>query len=1766
MPLCCCHSRFLSGVCRKASFCSPANGTHRHAIPAESQKKINRWIPAAGPAHDGSLGGCLCFLAVTLLFRYRALFAGARMKGCFQPALGSLFPVLVIVLTFLSVPAARAGRTLEIANDSGLSDGEVVVIHAGNGSELASGGASDVVPIRPNSSNRQPVDDLPAFDAPIVRRVGRERRDPDQGNEPTEPPPSFLGQRRLPRDVAGGSAGTTPIEDSSKCTDFSKATELSTFCKSATAVCMLKAGTYKISKSTGTTAHPLPPIHIPSGADLCIANNPKNPQPIDIAAQSFWVQGGVFQIGSADDPITSDNKVTITMTGTNSAANAPEPLCVSDTSKCSPISNTSRKTQNARDITVTDGGQLLMYGEKGLTASAGSATRYIHDLDHRNGTADGVAIRRQRRGRAASGDINIIPYFNNLWGSNSWVYLAYPAGPAYFSADLDVQQPIILDPYTSMSRSTKPKEEDLPYLLALSSDVSASWESGDWISVSTTTFIEHETEIVRICRMYSIDNPDPRAAQTTVSVIVLAGSPSFKSQCPDIGDDTPLKHYHFGSLPPSSGFFSKDTPDYKNKYDAKKGQAYSFYDDESRNFGIDERAEVALLTRNIKLTSTAGQSSTNAIPNLSDQYFGGHIAMMNSDSGIGSSPPKQTIQLVGVELEKFGQPLVGRYPIHFHRLNASSTTQDPNLLIQDTVVHHSFNKCFVAHDTMGIKFYNNVCVRTIGQGFYLEDGHNVAANQYVRNLVAGTMAAALNYDPSAQHVKDAGGNIVGRNRYWDGDYLAQQSGYNYDPQGIPDTSDSGANTGNYIDSFEPSGFWITTYGGRFNGTNYPNLFINNSVAGCQLRGAAYWLIRQDVNDISDVPSTTKADLYPIFTGNRGHGCYDGLISGDNSMVQAASPVPIGPQPLPVPVGSNVNTSAQTPFVIFDNLTFTQIEHKAFWYRGVFIGVNNSRFSSLKQGMTLLGGGGPEGNLLGFWGSVHNSVFAGVTNNNVGRYSDCEGYYQKFGGAGASELTSDIALPLSQANEMVKCAPIDLTNISNSPNNANNDTAVFGDINANFNFQGYTFYDGPARMEDNRFINFRADVTNSTIYENSGNGGEAAGSQRYLVTTIDAHRMINYDAAGQLSPNYRPGGDHHYGAVGDAAFSWLKGNAQSVPPTQYAKGILWDNVNFKHQIFSEISSLTPTLADGDKQTVEIDKDGTLSGFMVCEAAEPATCSNGELQHYPISLNNLNIFATKQTTDEPHSQGRNNVVSSALMSPHKYATVNVEVTGLDEESPLTVARDMAAYGSESAATQYQGRGGLHDVFESTAMNNMGYTYSNPKFGKDGKIIFSFSDAPVDTTFVNRVGICIGRDAAEIEIFKVPRQWNSGVNYLSESPYWTDETEYGLQSTISTCPSLVTNPEAYEICMETGANEGISNPVWGVLGAYLSSDDLNEQFVKVMRNNYSGDPTKAGEILEGYYYDQSSGILYFNMIQYAQAEEPPDPVTPPYGTCNSAEYTDKKQAIIQYLAFSNSDSLGDILDIGCYAESGTPVTSKLLTCPAEGCAAYTIGYSRTESGDIPLCSSPAWANITDSSTGEPRLAQSGITYASPYVLYDYAGDEPLTLSQGSIKAIGLNGTVTRSYHYVGSTQDVGQAAGTEPLLPMPPAPQNENGSTFTMTAVPSGISLIDYLGPIWTLATGSTPTAGQAACISAEGNDELYSLTSKTFTKSLTIKANSSANVANFQYVGAKAELFLGDSCSTGNSCEILFSPAGQISKGSGDGCGSITISSSTITILH
>ena len=132
---------------------------------------------------------------------------------------------------------------------------------------------------------------------------------------------------------------------------------------------------------------------------------------------------------------------------------------------------------------------------------------------------------------------------------------------------------------------------------------------------------------------------------------------------------------------------------------------------------LDERAEVALLSRNVTFEGEATSSANG---------FGAQIMVM--DGG--------TARVSNAELQRVGQAgLLRRYPIHFHMLGAEGAGS----FVRGTAIHHSNNRCTTIHGTNGVSYANNVCYDHRGHGVFLEDGAE-RDNVIAGNLAFGTRA------------------------------------------------------------------------------------------------------------------------------------------------------------------------------------------------------------------------------------------------------------------------------------------------------------------------------------------------------------------------------------------------------------------------------------------------------------------------------------------------------------------------------------------------------------------------------------------------------------------------------------------------------------------------------------------------------------------------------------------------------------------------------------------------------------------------------------------------------------------------------------------------------------------------------------------------------------------------------------------------------------------------------------------------------------------
>ncbi|MEM1108209.1 MAG: carbohydrate-binding protein [Planctomycetota bacterium] len=236
------------------------------------------------------------------------------------------------------------------------------------------------------------------------------------------------------------------------------------------------------------------------------------------------------------------------------------------------------------------------------------------------------------------------------------------------------------------------------------------------------------------------------------------------------------------------------------------------YDNNSR--AIDLRAEVALLSRNVKIQGVAAADTDNAFgdrarfqafnannPNATGNGVSGHIMIM---------PTAGRVNFDGVQFDRLGQTATrGRYPIHWH-LGGDRTGDS---LVRASVTN-SNNRGVTVHGTNNLLIQDVVLHDIHGHGFFLEDAVE-RGNTFLSNITFGIHQIGVKVNPNR------GG--TGYNQFLETD--------RNDPF-IVDTHDVvQQNETRFVSA---AGYWVT---------NPDNDFIGNISAGAF--GTGFWFLFPD---------------------------------------------------------------------------------------------------------------------------------------------------------------------------------------------------------------------------------------------------------------------------------------------------------------------------------------------------------------------------------------------------------------------------------------------------------------------------------------------------------------------------------------------------------------------------------------------------------------------------------------------------------------------------------------------------------------------------------------------------------------------------------------------------------------------------------------------------------------------------------------------------------------------------------------------------------
>jgi cell migration-inducing and hyaluronan-binding protein len=335
---------------------------------------------------------------------------------------------------------------------------------------------------------------------------------------------------------------------------------------------------------------------------------------------------------------------------------------------------------------------------------------------------------------------------------------------------------------------------------------------------------------------------------------------------------------------------------------------------------VDERGEVGLLTRNIKIQASADAEQS---------FFGGHIMAM----------PSSHMYVEGVELNRMGQNLtLARYPIHWHLVGDAK-----GQYIKNASIHDTYNRCVTVHGTNFLRVENNVTYNTVGHCFFMEDGieHD---NQFVHNLAIQTKChTSKPCDPTnlAPFGATAGTNFN----------LTGQ-----DSKEVLIPSDNTA-----------SSYWIT---------NPDNIYRDNVAAGSDATG--FWLAfpqhptgQFEGTDISKAtwPSRTKLRE---FKGNVAHSNFDSFM-GDRAPRADGHFAVGGYVSLVDPADAN---SAQAESVVEDFTSYKN-RNNGIWARGELRLYKNLKMADNGIGFTQASGNFGQS---AYTSRVVDSLFVGESEN------------------------------------------------------------------------------------------------------------------------------------------------------------------------------------------------------------------------------------------------------------------------------------------------------------------------------------------------------------------------------------------------------------------------------------------------------------------------------------------------------------------------------------------------------------------------------------------------------------------------------------------------------------------------------------------------------------------------------------------------------------------------------------------------------------------
>lgn len=629
---------------------------------------------------------------------------------------------------------------------------------------------------------------------------------------------------------------------------------------------------------------------------------------------------------------------------------------------------------------------------------------------------------------------------------------------------------------------------------------------------------------------------------------------------------------------------------------------------------VETRAAVALLTRSITIVSEGPTATPGGFAEAPGTYFGGHTVVRQ---GV------KAFEVQGVEFRQLGQGgRIGHYPVHFHMARTVPT----NTYVKDSSVNESMTRWMVLHATSGVTFARNVGWKSIGHGFYIEDGSETN-NRFQTNI--------------GIHARAAIDNVKVNPRKVPGILAATRGG---------DASD---NVPFYTDVDHPSVFWI------MNGWND---FEYNFAAGAGMCGACYWLVPgansghsrhmtfegyASLQANADLAKPLdRAAMTPLrkFVGNSCTSAMNSFntIGNTTACFGAGFEAPLvasvpNPFHLPAPcdqtnpkkpapndkeykdnacilhadaddyypkvdqgggrfatlcAGGDCSTVARCDSGSLGTCEITAIDRytssfhwaetnfAAIWLRPQWYLLTNSVLTDVQNGgLTFVTGGGYTNAdvIKGHWALVRKSVFVGAT--------------QDPNAADATPFASPLG-PFSDKGLPANC--------SGNHCLAADDGVSFPISNFGMNARMFNIYDGPAYQESNAYLDIR-----KTVVPGCGQAGPTEPAHNCGGSTLPSRVLgLPWDAVNQNC--YMP----------NAAIGWKQPNGFYYPPAFHSANLYFKNVDIRHFVIEPLfepgtyktsvadvrkaycnwnDALFVGFTDIDRQTELSDDDGSLTGY-------------------------------------------------------------------------------------------------------------------------------------------------------------------------------------------------------------------------------------------------------------------------------------------------------------------------------------------------------------------------------------------------------------------------------------------------------------------------------------------------------------------------------------------------------------------------------------------